>query len=927
MTREHWKRVKEIFTAALQYGLNERVVFLSSACGNDDALRKEVESLLASHDKEGSFIDSPAYEIAAEMLTDDPELAVGQTVGHYEILSTLGKGGMGKVYLARDTRLGRKVALKFLPGGLIGDDERLRRFEQEARAASALNHPNILTVHEVGEVDGRRFMVTEFIDGETLRRRIETGPLTVGETLRIVEQMASALAAAHSEGIVHRDIKPENIMLRPDGIVKVLDFGLAKLSEQKTGAPEDLRRAMVETSTGMVMGTVTYMSPEQTRGLSVDARTDIWSLGAVLYEMLSGRAPFEGPTTSDVIVSVLEREPPSLTKLSPPVPEALEWIVTKALTKEREDRYQTAREILTDLRRVKERLDVAAKIRSEASPSERSESGESKPPEPQVWIGSLLGGSIIASHPRISPDGEMLAFRAIVDGESQVAIMKPDAASWTVLTHDRDHGSVASVGWAWDGSKIYFERKWGSGAVYAIAPLGGEPRLLLENAVAPEPLPDGSLIVLRPSSEGRQQLLRFWPDSGRLEPLPASVLWSDTRTVRAFPDGEEVAVWGFYGTRAGPRRLFALDLASYKARDLSAVEDLAGSSDFEELSHQSLAVSADGSTVFAQWKRDDSILLVALPRDGSKRGRTLLSLPIGAIPLAYDAAPDGSIYMDHSAFESSVLSIGAAGNVISETSVPMDAHGVLPLPGGGFVFTLTRGGRSHLLVAKAGAEPCSLLNTTEDASFPGAWLGSGKVAFMIGKGDKTRLAIGSVESGQVLQRFQFDAQNMTAVAASPDHHTVYYASDGALWAQPFPGGDPRKIGTGYDVAADPSGKNLYLMRAGANGYELLRMPASGGEAEKINLPADYSLTPVPLSPAAVNRDGRILLPVKTLGVFFFQAAIFDPARHSMAIVPVPAQTEVFNAGWAADGNVNVRITHWSSTLWRYRTSLASQANP
>ena len=561
---------------------------------------------------------------------------------------------------------------------------------------------------------------------------------------------------------------------------------------------------------------------------------------------------------------------------------------------------------------------AAAAVLALASLIAGVEWGRWRSPEPPAWSGSLLGGSIIASHPRISPDGQMLAFRAIVDGESQVAIMKPDAASWTVLTHDRNHGSVASVAWAPDGSKIYFERERGSRTVYVIGPLGGEPRLLLGNAGAPDALRDGSLIVLRPSSEGRQQLLRFWPDSGRLEPLPATVPYSDTRTVCAFPDGKEIAVSGFYGPHAGARRLFALDLASRNARDLSPAEESADEGKVVG-TQETIAVSADGRTVFTVWKRDDSMLLVALPRDGSRRHRGLLSFPFGATPLACDAAPDGSIYMDHSAFQSSVLSIGAAGHIISETPVPQGAYyGVLPLPGGGFVFTLTRGGRSQLLAVTPGTEPRPLLNTMETARLPGAWLGSGKLAFVIGVGDKARLAIGSVESGQVLQRFQSDARHVTAVAASPDGRTVYYASEGALWAQPVSGGDPRKIGAGYDVTADPSGKSLYLMRAGVNGYEFFRMPADGGEAEKIDLPAGYSLTPNRLSPAAVSRDGRILLPVGTLGVYFYQAAVFDPARHTMALVPVPAQTVVDNAGWAADGSIDVQITRWSSTLWRYR---------
>lgn len=368
MTPERWQQVKEIFQSALQHEPGQRSVFLSNACGGDESLRQEVESLITSHEKDGSFIDSPAYEAAAAMLETEQQLKAGQMIGHYEILSTLGKGGMGEVYLARDTRLDRKVALKFLPPDLIKDDERVRRFAQEARAASSLNHPNILTIHEIGEVGGRRFIGTEFVDGETLRERIAGGPMKLADALNTGEQIASALAEAHAAGIIHRDIKPENIMLRRDGIVKVLDFGLAKLTEQKESGPEDSTRALVKTSAGIVMGTVTYMSPEQARGLPVDARSDTWSLGVVLYEMMSGRAPFAGATTSDIIAAILEREPRSLTSISSDIPDALEWIVNKALTKDRDDRYQTARELLTDLRRLKQRLSVAAEIERSGAP-------------------------------------------------------------------------------------------------------------------------------------------------------------------------------------------------------------------------------------------------------------------------------------------------------------------------------------------------------------------------------------------------------------------------------------------------------------------------------------------------------------------------------------------------------------------------------
>nr|MBA3765484.1 serine/threonine-protein kinase [Acidobacteriota bacterium] len=365
MTTERWQQIKEIFHAALEHEAGERVAFLVEACAGDKSLRSEIESLIAAHEKDGSFIDSPAYEVAAQILTDDPDGSrAGQRLGSYLILSMLGRGGMGEIYLAKDERLRRQVALKLLPTQFTKDADRLRRFEQEARAASALNHPNIITIHEIGEIDSLHFIATEFVEGETLRERLSPTRLDLVETLRIVIQVGDALAAAHSAGIIHRDIKPDNIMLRPDGYVKVLDFGLAKLVEQRSLASnsESPTRRQVNTSPGMVMGTASYMSPEQARGEEVDARTDIWSLGVVLYEMLSGRVPFEGTTISHVIVNILEKEPAWPVQSSREAPAELDWIVKKALRKDREERYQTARELLGDLRSLKQRLQFESEL-------------------------------------------------------------------------------------------------------------------------------------------------------------------------------------------------------------------------------------------------------------------------------------------------------------------------------------------------------------------------------------------------------------------------------------------------------------------------------------------------------------------------------------------------------------------------------------
>src|SRR6266705_190949 len=287
-------------------------------------------------------------------------ISAGTKLGRYEIRSKIGAGGMGEVYLAQDTELDRPVALKFLSAEVAADQKRLNRFFQAAKAASALNHPNILTVHEIGRAEGTNFFATEFVDGVTLRQRMSKA-MKLSEVLDIATQIASALAAAHAAGIVHRDIKPENVMVRRDGIVKVLDFGLAKLSEPPAVAgglnSEAATRALVNTDPGSVMGTVAYMSPEQAAGSEVDARSDIWSLGVVLYEMITAHVPFEGSTPSHIIVAITDREPVPINQFAPDAPEALEWIIAEALTKDREERCQTAREMLGKLRRLKQRIE------------------------------------------------------------------------------------------------------------------------------------------------------------------------------------------------------------------------------------------------------------------------------------------------------------------------------------------------------------------------------------------------------------------------------------------------------------------------------------------------------------------------------------------------------------------------------------------
>ena len=364
MSDPRWENLKEIFHVVVSLTPEARAAYLDRACDGDASLRQAVESLIKSHEETG-FLDQPAYRAAADLLAQEGSLAAGQTVGRYRIGSLIGEGGMGRVYLAEDTKLHRRVSLKFLSKSLTKDHDRLRRFEQEARAASALNHPNIITIHEIGEEDGHQFIATEFIDGHTLRERLRTG-IELDEALEFAIQIASALVAAHRVKIVHRDIKPENIMIRKDdGLVKVLDFGLAKMSEPPASAGGSIDKEadthLRNTAPGIVMGTVAYMSPEQARGETVDERTDIWSLGVVLYEMVAGCSPFVAGTSNEIISAILSKQPPApLTRHSPRVPERLEEIVEKALAKNKEERYQNSKDLLIDLKRLQQTLQLKA---------------------------------------------------------------------------------------------------------------------------------------------------------------------------------------------------------------------------------------------------------------------------------------------------------------------------------------------------------------------------------------------------------------------------------------------------------------------------------------------------------------------------------------------------------------------------------------
>ena len=385
-TKENWPQIKELFHLALELAPQERGAYLDSACAGNKSLQQEIQTLLELHEKTGEFIDAPAYQVFADMLANAEEFKPGEKLAHYEIRYVLAEGGMGKVYLAEDTKLKRNVALKVLPLANAGDESARRRLLREARAAAALDHPNICAIYEVGEESGQSYIAMQYIKGETLDARMMKGRLSCDVALQLAVEVADALADAHAHNIVHRDIKPANILITDRGQAKVLDFGLAKTVNESLISTDDSKKKSLLTQPGMIVGTVPYMSPEQVRSEPVDARSDIFSFGIVLYEMLTGHRAFVRDSVAETIAAVLSQEPTPVAQFNDSVPNELQRIVMKALQKDRNARYQTAHEMLDDLQKIEGRTPATDRAnKSRLGDKERPLSFLKLQPMERVW--------------------------------------------------------------------------------------------------------------------------------------------------------------------------------------------------------------------------------------------------------------------------------------------------------------------------------------------------------------------------------------------------------------------------------------------------------------------------------------------------------------------------------------------------------------
>ncbi len=633
------KQIEEIYHAAVEIPLDERESFFKISCGEDENLRREVKSLLSFENTFDSIIDAPLKSLAAEMFSEPKTRAnpINTEIGHYRIKQLLGRGGMGEVYLAEDLKLNRRVALKLIPADLTDNKHRLKRFEQEAQAVSALNHPNILTIHEFGEENDSHFIVMEFVGGETLGKKMKGDePLSISEILKIAAQVASALSAAHGAGIVHRDIKPDNIMLRDDGLVKVLDFGIAKL----TGMHGDIHstdseantRAFVETNPGALLGTVDYMSPEQARGKAVDARSDIFSFGVVLYEMLSGKKPFTGDSPVEVMGAIIKDEPPALGEANEKISPALQKLVGICLEKKSERRFHSAHDLGFALETLSTTTSGLSLER--AYPSISSKRRKIIIRERFAWLlaaafaavavaGFYYAWQMRGAIPKqrafrqlnfrteeifqagFAPDGKTVVYSAAVEGNTpELFTIHPDFPAPQSIgvrgTHLLDVSSKGELAILMDAK--YLRHRTFVGTLARMPLVGGAPRQILEGVRHAAWSPDGSQLAVIREVEGKDRL--EYPIGKTLYEVSGNL--SDARVS---PDGKRVAFFEH------PQKND--DRGSVNVVDLDGKKTMLSDGYWSE---RGLGWSPDGAEVlFSASLSGGNYMIFAVTLDGSRR--------------------------------------------------------------------------------------------------------------------------------------------------------------------------------------------------------------------------------------------------------------------------------------------------------------------
>jgi hypothetical protein len=854
-------------------------------------------------------------------------LSIGQRLGIYEVVGSLGAGGMGEVYRARDTKLGRDVAIKVLPDHLAGDHERIVRFEREAQALAALNHPNVAQIYGTES----QAIVMELVPGDDLAAVIARGPMAVDDAIAIARQIASALEAAHALSIVHRDLKPANVKVSHDGAVKVLDFGLARIGAAgdapgQTSPFNSPTMTSPATALGMILGTAAYMSPEQARGRPVDKRADIWAFGCVLYEMLSGRPAFPGDTVTDVLAAVVTKEP-DWTALPDGTPRHLRRCIRRCLQKDPKQRLHD----IADARLELEAADVdqdATTIAGQPAASRARVSGlvlaaialvaaaagvvagsawrasrETPPPE---WTAARLGGPAIAMYPRVSPDGHLIAFLAMVDGLTQVAVMKPAASSWTVLTTDRAHGFIEGLSWSADGSAVYYDRNAGP-SIYSVPALGGVERLVLEDAGDPTALSDGSLLFARLNRSRVYQLHRFWPSTGKVEALPVSsfALSGENRTATPV-DASRVVVFGHPVERtSGIDSLHMLDLGSGQLRPIA-----------QTLGNRIRGMAPDrsGETVIAVSQDGSMSRVVRIWPDDATPPETLLTVLEHP---SVSVGKDGELYVSLRTRATEIVVAdprdGAVNRLI--TGPTLAGGGVIALADGRMLVTSDNGSQRRILVAPPGKEPYPFVQTDEDTRPPIAPFPDGRVALMIGTASPREIAIVAGDTGRIVRRVT-PPSDISSLGVSPDGGTFYFSAGGGIAAMPVDGGAARDICGGDSLAVDPATGDLIVKVQENERVRLVRCPVSGGASRDIAVRGDISMVGTGLLPTAI-RHGRLMTSAGSPDSWFWFPGVVDLATGGLERVPVKYLSDFHQVGWTPDGQVVGAAAGIQSVLWKF----------
>jgi serine/threonine protein kinase/Tol biopolymer transport system component len=947
MEVDRWEQIERLYHAALEREPEAREAFLDEACAGDEALRREVAGLLAFDIPSDSFIQSPAIEIAARAMAGDPfieastgpmeSLSAGSQIGAYRLLSPLGRGGMGEVHLAFDARLGRKVALKLLPAEFMTDAERAQRFGREARAASALNHPNIITIHEIGESarehGSLRYIVMEYIEGETLRQRMAGAPqqrMKPPEAIDLALQIASALTAAHEAGITHRDIKPENVMVRPDGLVKVLDFGLAKLTAPSPEAVDTRASTLAQemrTISGMILGTVRYMSPEQARGQEVDARTDLWSLGALLFETLTGQPPFSGKTASDVIAAILERPTPLLKTFIPKAPKQLQSILDKALAKEPQARYRTVREMHADLKRLKEEVAFAEKLRASA---------------PRLWLQTLKrwmaaaqAFSVVGSLRRELPVGALLLALVALITAGIFFWPKPVAEapfSRIAMTDFLGRGDITEAVISPDGKFVVYIADGRDGQR-----LGVKSVETFEDRLAPLPLPgsyrhltispDGHTLffsIFGEAPRGDLYSISLFDATGELQLTGARKLIENVDSPISFsPDGRHFAFirqrqlspceMVIAGLDGGDERVILRDSRlvsggvawSPNGETIACAFREAGNEDYQVVGGVSLKDGAWTRLSPDRWKQIDRLAWFA---DGSGLAIAAMDKRTTLVGLWHVSYPDGEASRITSEVEECrtlsltadsatiavvrsrrLARVWATGELGPESGAKIDAkfgksreltagknegvYGLAWAPDGRVVYTSTeRGSRDLWVMNRDGSGKRPLTQSGAADRQPVVSADGRQVIFVSDRDGASRIWRVDLDGGD-LKRLT-DGPDDVSPTVSRDNRWVIYAARAndmrSLWRVHLGGGKPEQL-TVYlanQPAVSPNGKLiacLYRDSSEDSKLELAVLPVEGGRPIKwFSLPDGITAPPDLAFPQfRWSPDSRSILYVNT----------------------------------------------------------------